>query len=57
MKLNQEWVKNTNIKWYNELQKFKKKKYRKVKTGLTIFKTLNFLKNQMNRVLNGVKSN
>lgn len=57
MKLNQEWVKNTNIKWYNELQKFKKKKYRKVKTGLTLFKTLNFLKNQMNRVLNGVKSN
>ncbi|MBN2602960.1 MAG: glycosyltransferase family 2 protein [Candidatus Thermoplasmatota archaeon] len=57
MKLNQDWIKNTNIKWYNELQKFKKKKYRKLKAKFFIFNTFNFFKKKFVKLFNGVMVN
>jgi len=58
MKLDIDWVKKTNIKWYHKLKKFKKKRYIKIKfkrTCYRIYKLL-FLKKCFRRLFKKITS-
>jgi len=57
MKLDMNWVKKTNMKWYNEIMEFKKKRYRKAKFARAIYGTYKFFIKKIEQIVNEVKLN
>jgi len=57
MKLDMNWVKKTNMKWHNEIKEFKKKRYRKIKLAITMYKTYRFLTKKIEKMIDKVIEN